>query len=212
MIRSAESDFRNQVNTQMDSRHPILAMLPTYVADVLSRHRVGHDGRTAGSLIHGTHLAYQETFLKTYLHRVNFQQLSLEIQQVLHQHNASPCSLNTGDLQSEQMNWRETLGTSKYLQRDSQGSFQLGILCLMQKELIRKIAWSNSRGIKSHKFISINSLILPQFSVGKRFSRSTSVLVQAFARTTLWIREVEMVESVHDLKTWRSIKGLIPGF
>ena len=41
----------------------------------------------ACSLIHGTHLAYQETFLKTYVLHMNHQQLSLEIREVWHQHH-----------------------------------------------------------------------------------------------------------------------------
>ena len=45
------------------------------------------------------------------------------------------------------------------LHQDLSGSFQLGILPLMQKELIRRIAWLNNRRIRSWKCISINSLI-----------------------------------------------------
>ena len=47
-------------------------------------------------------------------------------------------------------------------------------LFLMEKELIRKIAWLNSRRI------SRNSLILPHFSDGKRVFKTE---VQAFPRT-----------------------------
>ena len=43
----------------------------------------------ARSLIHGTHVVHQETFLKIYLHRVNRQQLFREIQQVLQQQKAN---------------------------------------------------------------------------------------------------------------------------
>ena len=45
--------------------------------------------------------------LKTYLLRVNLQQLSVQIREV--QHNASPCLWTQGDLPIEQMNWREIL-------------------------------------------------------------------------------------------------------
>ena len=47
MIRSVKSDLKNKLDTQIDRRRPILAWLPTYVADVMSRRRVGQDGRTA---------------------------------------------------------------------------------------------------------------------------------------------------------------------
>ena len=82
-------------------------------------------------------------------------------------------------------------------------------LPLMQKELIRKIAWLNSRGIKSQKCISLNSLILLHSSVGKRVSRPKYVPVQAFQRKLCcgsqkkrWSNQ--MVESVDDLKTSQS--------
>ena len=39
------------------------------------------------------------------------------------------------------MNQKEILGTLQYLHRDLQGRFQLGILPLMRKELIRKFVW-----------------------------------------------------------------------
>ena len=54
---------------------------------------------------------------------------------------------------------------------------------LVQMELIRKIAWLNSRGIKSQTCMSITSLILLRSSVGKRVSRPRYVPVQAFLRT-----------------------------
>ena len=43
------------------------------------------------SLVHGTHLAYRETFSGTPLLRVNLQQLSLEIREVWPQHSVIKC-------------------------------------------------------------------------------------------------------------------------
>ena len=100
------------------------------------------------------------------------------IQVVLNQHNASLCLWKLGDLPTERKNWKETLRILQYLHRSS----QLGILPLMQKEPIRRIACLNRRGIKSWKCISINSLILRHFSVGKRASRPTYVPVLTFPR------------------------------
>ena len=132
-------------------------------------------------LMRGTHLTCRETFLKTYLLRVNLQQLSVEVREV--QHNASPCLWTQGDLPIEQMNWSEILRICSNPHRDLQGSLQLGILPLMQKELIRRIAWLNSRGIKTQPCISINSLILLHVNGGKWVSRPKYVLVQTFSRT-----------------------------
>ena len=39
--------MEHKLNLEIDRKHPILAWLPTFVADVISRHRVGPDGRTA---------------------------------------------------------------------------------------------------------------------------------------------------------------------
>jgi hypothetical protein len=47
MIRRVKSDLEHKLNFEIDRRHPTLAWLPTYVADVISRHRLGPDGRTA---------------------------------------------------------------------------------------------------------------------------------------------------------------------
>ena len=47
LMRSVKSDLEHKLNIDIDKKHPILAWLPTYVADVISRHRVGPDGRTA---------------------------------------------------------------------------------------------------------------------------------------------------------------------
>ena len=47
MIRSVKSELEHKLNTQIDRRHPILALLPTHVADVMSRHRVGQLNRDA---------------------------------------------------------------------------------------------------------------------------------------------------------------------
>ena len=73
-----------------------------------------------------------------------------------------------------------TLRILQFHHRDLQGSFQPGILPFKWRELIRKIVWLSSRGIKSQKCISINSIIFQHFSVGKRVWRPRYVPVQAF--------------------------------
>ena len=51
---------------------------------------------------------------------------------------------------------RKKLKTWQCSHRDLPRSFQLGILILMQKELVRKIVWLNNRGIRLRKCMSIN--------------------------------------------------------
>jgi len=47
LMRSVKSDLESKLGKPIERSHPILAWLPTYVSDILSRHRVGPDGRTA---------------------------------------------------------------------------------------------------------------------------------------------------------------------
>ena len=47
VMRSVTSDLEHKLGVKIDSRHPILAWLPTYAGDIISRHRVGADGCTA---------------------------------------------------------------------------------------------------------------------------------------------------------------------
>ena len=46
LIWSFKSYLEHKLKIATNRPHPILAWLPTYVADVLSRHRAGLDGRT----------------------------------------------------------------------------------------------------------------------------------------------------------------------
>ena len=103
-------------------------------------------------------------------------------------------SRDSGDLQIKRMNRRNTQNFAILTP-----SFERKHLCL-----VRKIAWLNSRGIKSHKCISMNSLILIHFNVAKRVSRPRYVPVQAFTRT---LRCGSKNLRWHDLKTPQSTGG-----
>ena len=120
-------------------------------------------------------------FWKISLHRMNRQQLALETQEVLQIHIANPCLWAHEDLQPKVRIWK-IHKTLQYLHRDLHGSFQLGILPLMQKELVRRIAWLKNQGIKSRKCISVNSLILRNSSVEKRDSKPRYVPVYTSPR------------------------------
>ena len=115
---------------------------------------------------------------------------------------SEPVSLNTRRLADRAVNWREVLKILQYQHRDLQGSFQLGIFRLIQKELVRRIAWLNSPGIQSQQCISVNTAIILHSSVGERVSKPVYVPVQAFLRTLCCgFKEVEMAESLDDLET-----------
>ena len=77
---------------------------------------------------------------------------------------------------------RETLRILQFQHRDLQGSFQPRILPLKLKELIRKIVMLSYLGGKSQNCISIISLFLPHFGVGRRISRPKYVPVQVVLR------------------------------
>ena len=93
-------------------------------------------------------------------------------------------SLNTGRLaaKEEKRNEREIFQTLQFPHPDLPGSFQLGIHHLRQKEVIGKIVWLNNREIRSRRCVSINSLILRNFSDRKGTSRTRYVPVLTFAR------------------------------
>ena len=100
-----------------------------------------------------------------------------------------PVSLNTAD-------------ELQYLHRDLRGSFQLGILHLMLKELIRKITWLNNQGVKSRKCISTNSLIIRHFSVG---GGTTSGRKQCHERALLRFVFLHMLNHViSNMDVWYS--------
>ena len=92
-------------------------------------------------------------------------------------HKANPCFQAQGDLQRELMKQRRTLKALQSLTQDLPESIQLGILLLMQKELIRKIIWLNNRGIRFRKCISKSSQRGLPSQVGGRPSRQECVLV-----------------------------------
>ena len=82
--------------------------------------------------------------------------------------------------------------------------FQVAILALLQKELIRKVILLNSLRIRLRKCFPINSLFLRHSSIGRRASKQKSGYPSEAMR---WIKDVEMVDSVDDLKTSQSIRG-----
>ena len=78
----------------------------------------------------------------------------------------------------------------------------------MQKELIRRIAWLNSRGIKSQKSHVDKFFDLATFQCRKTSFTTGVCSCSSFpTEAILWKKEVEMVESVDDLETSQSIGG-----
>ena len=116
-----------------------------------------------------------------------------------------PVSLNAGRLAARANELERNSQNFAVQHRDLQGSFQLGILPLLQKELIRRNAWLTNQRIKTRKCISINSPILLHSSVLKT-SFKTEVCSHFPTEAMLWIKEVEMVRSTDDLQTSRSIR------
>ena len=128
------------------------------------------------------------------LQSVNFQQVSFGNSGSSASAQLRACLWTQGDLQIKRMNRRNTQNFAILTP-----SFERKLLCLS-----RKIAWLNSRGIKSHKCISMNSLILIHFSVAKRVSRPKYVPAQVFSRT---LRCGSKNLRWHDLKTPQSTGG-----
>ena len=101
-----------------------------------------------------------------------------------------------------------TLNASPFLLANLPVTYRHGILPLSREILIHKITWLDSRRIKSRRCISTNSLCPFPFS-GWRTSykteaRSCSGYISEAMR---WIQEVEVANSVDDLKTRNQIRG-----
>ena len=72
----------------------------------------------------------------------------------------------------------------------------------MQNELIRRIAWLNSRGIRSLKMHFEKFSDPSSFQGWKKSSKTEVCSCSSFPTDAmLWIKEVEIVESVDDLET-----------
>ena len=85
--------------------------------------------------------------------------------------------------------------------RDLQRDRQPDILTLRHKECIHSIIWL-IQGCKFRKFILTDSLLHLRFRDGKlRCKTEVSVCSGSPSEAMLWIKEVEMVESVDDQKS-----------
>ena len=109
-----------------------------------------------------------------------------------------------GDLQLEVKNKIET----PYPRRDLQGDSQPGILSFQQKETIHRVLWVISKDCKSRSFMLTNFPTPSTFSCWKmRFKSQVSACSGYPSEAMLWIKEVEMVDSVDDRKSSRSIQS-----
>ena len=136
----------------------------------------------ACSLTHGTHMVHQETFFENLPTPSEPSAAFFGNSRSLAAAQCESVSRITRRLATQAGELERNTQFFQYSHLDLHGSFQVGILPLVQKELIRRIAWFNNRGIKSQICISINSQILWHFSVGKRAPRPRCVPVQTFPR------------------------------
>ena len=139
---------------------------------------------------------------------MNCHQLVSEILEVLQIHNASLCLWTREDLQLDRMNWKEILKKLQYLRRDWQGRFQLGMLPLNAEGAYPQdctVEQPRNQVSDMHFDKSPNPLTFQC----RKTSFKTEVCSWAIFRTDamLWIKEVEMVESIDDLETLQSIGG-----
>ena len=108
------------------------------------------------------------------------------------------------------MSWEETLKAFQCQHRDLPESVQLGILPLKCKELILNIWWLNNRGIRSRRCTSINSLFPIPSTIQcwkTRFKTEVCSCSGYPSEAMHWIKEVELVDSVDDLKSSQSSRG-----
>ena len=108
-------------------------------------------------------------------------------------------------METSSENWwnkLKTLQALQFLPRDLPGTCRLGMLLLSWKRLTHKITWINSRRIKSGKCVSINTLRPLPRHVGGWASKQKCVLLSDYVSEAMrWVKEVEMITAVNDLKT-----------
>ena len=131
----------------------------------------------ACSLTHGTHMVHWETFLKTFLHRMNRQQLVFEIQEVLQIHSANPCPWIQGEL---------TTLTPRFSAK-----------CMVEQ--------------RRNQVSEMHFDKFPNLSTSQCWKTSFQTQVCSCSgypsEATRWVKEVEVANSVDDLKTSHSIRG-----
>ena len=77
-----------------------------------------------------------------------------------------------------------------------------------RREDLQKIMGQTNKDCRFQTFTSTNSLLQQHLLVGRiRFKTEVCTCSQFPTEALLWIKEVEMVESVDDLKSSHSIKG-----
>ena len=116
-------------------------------------------------------------------------------------------SLNTGRLPARTGEF-EILKTLQYLHRDLPGSFQLGILPLVWKELILK-NWMVEQPRNQVSDVHFDEFSNPSTIQcwNTSFKTGGCSCCNFPTEAMLWIREVEMVEPVDDLKMSQSVGG-----
>ena len=124
-----------------------------------------------------------------------------------HRYTVRTLSLNTGRLPAR-TGELEILNTLQYLHRDWPGSFQLGILLLVKKELILKnwmVEQPRNQVSEKHFDEFPNPWTFQCWNTS--FKTEGCSCCNFPTEAMLWIRDVEMAESVDDLKMSQSVGG-----
>ena len=96
-----------------------------------------------------------------------------------------------------------------YQCRDMQGNHRPEILSFQQKEHVHRFAWLINKDFRSRSF-NLTVSTLSTFACWKfRFKTRASACSGSLLEALLWIKEVEVVDSLEELKSSRSIQSYI---
>ena len=178
------------------------SLCTTHLTNISSWRRKTNDCH----LTHGINLDYRKTFLV-----INF--LRLIHSEIIHQgiHLCAP--------QREQGSVPQETGSGTLYAREMTNKIEAQFQCrhlqegrrlwvLQYRWISRRIPWSDSKDSKYRNCNSTNSRIHNHFLVWKiRFQNQVTTCSDFPSDATLWVKEVEKVESVEELKSSRSVSG-----
>ena len=121
----------------------------------------------------------------------------------------SSSTLRRGMLHSWNLNVTTNEKETLYQRRDSRGDRQPGILSLQQKEVVLRITWLINKKLQiSEVYFVTDFPHLQPFSCWRtRFKTQGNGCSGSPSEATLWIKEVEMVDSVDDFKNTATNRG-----
>ena len=199
-------DFQDAESVRSGHSHvtsQLVSFPPHPVPGGMQSRSVGMPSRKKGRQAFGTHMVFRETFLQVqprllqHLIRRNWIHGVLICQNKFTHHR------------------RRRVRTKHHFRiRDASPDRQPKIQSSLVREILQRIMWQTNNDCRSQIIISTKSTTPATFACWKiRLKTEVCTCSQFPTEAMLWIKEVEMVDSVDDLKSSCSVRGIrMPDF